>query len=371
MKRAISIAFALALTLTMVLAAPASAVIAGTVVVAIDEPIAGDTTDWTVSFQNRAALSGANSDYIDVYFPAGTDASGATVTMGIGATRAAAIGNILALPYAPGAIVLTATHIRIDVGAAVIGANVFVAMNFDPVINPTSCFKTLTVGTSNCCLQTSDAFPIYTAKIELVEDKNLISLPAYPEDTSIEVVLADLFEEAALTAGTATPFTFSVWYWDSWADEWVIYASDTSFSDLTDMEAGKAYFVKVSDDIEFYFKGEPYPECQGPPQVWCYPAGWAMIGPAIQTADIWASLYLKDAMLPWPSQDTYAVSTILSFNEGTQLYENTAWNPGLQSDATWQGAIAGFPALSDYELVQTQGYFMYFLAEACIIPPVA
>jgi hypothetical protein len=178
------------------------------------------------------------------------------------------------------------------------------------------------------------------------------------------VVLADLFAEAAKDPD----FVFSVWYWDSDAQVWLKYMSDSSQSDLTTMEAGKAYWIKVSAAISFFFKGDPYPDDQGPPQKWCYPECWSMIG-ITGTAAMDASLFLKDAALPWPHQNSYAVSTIYGFTGGA--YFDTGWIAGPRDNTpAWMGTYAvAWPGPSDYALQPAVGYFMSFLAPACIIPP--
>ena len=371
MKKLLSIAIALAISLSMLMAAPVAA--AGSLVVIVDEPLVGEQTDWLITFSIEAAMT-PGDDYIDIYFPVGTDLTTvpATLNFDFGATRALAIVEPFAyLGHGYATIALNQVRIYPPVN---IPAGSFVALEFVNVINPTtSCFKTITVVQSNCCTTVSDPFPIYSLKIELVPGKNLISLPAYPEDTSIEVVLADLFAKAALpVTAPAVPFAFSVWYWDSVAQDWVIYASDTSFSDLQTMEAGKAYWVKVNAAIDFYFKGEPYPECQGPPQKWCYPASWSMIG-ITGADDMWASEFLRNATLPWPNQQQYAVSTIFYFESNLSPlidgdYMDTGWFPGLITDPTWQQGVV-HAVYDDAVLEPGVGYFMSFLGEACIIPP--
>ena len=345
-------------------AVPAAA--ADDVRVSVLEPLAGETTTWTITFHNTELLV-AGTDYIDLWFPTGSDPTGATWTMGAGTTATgakAALGSIIGT-----ATVFGTTQVRFDaLNATILGCQ-YVAIELVGVVNPASCFHTMEAGTSNCCLATSNEFAIYTAKMCMLKGMNLISLPSYPADTSIEVVLADLFFWAAFTAGTPIEFVFSVWHWDSWAEEWLIYASDTSFSDLTTMEAGKAYWIKVNYDAPcFYFKGTPYPAGQGPPQKWCYPECWSMIGPA-STADIAASDYLSNAMLPWPHQNTYAVSTIFGFNPVTQAWFDTGWDPGQKDDVTWSFPDTASWLLGDAELFITKGYFMSFIGEACIIPP--
>jgi len=348
--------------LSMVVAVPAAAV-GLVVVVDIDEPIAGETADWFIAFHNNSVLK-AGEDHIDIYFPVGSNITGAALNAGIIAT---------ALEGVPAMVVEDDKGDVRLVGADIeeIGWNTlrfynltddifkceWVYVGLEGIVNPKSCHHHIQVGTSTHTPVASGDFPIYTLKMELVEGKNLISLPSYPEDTAIEVVLADLFAEAAADED----FEFSVWYWDAWEQDWVVYASDTSFDDLANMEAGRAYWVKVSDAIDFYFKGEPYPECQGPPIKQCYPISWNMIGPAWDEP-IAASEYLKNAMLPWPHQNTYAVSVIFGFNEAAQVFYDTGWDPGQKDEKPW--------AEGDIDLIPGDGYFMSFIGEACIIPPV-
>ena len=369
MKKLISIAVALAITLSMLVALPVAAVVPGTIAVTVVDPLAEQLATWTITFQNSQLLEVGGLDYIDIVLPTGAIlpaalTNGVEFTMGTGTSAALAVlGN-----YVPtSALRVSDTQARFYVNAA-IPANYFVKIQILLVMNPKSCNHTVTVGTSNCCLQTSNPFPIFTAKIDLLKGKNLISLPSYPADTSIQIVLAALFAEAAKVQ---TPmFTFSVWYWNSWTQKWVIYASDTSFTDLKTMEAGKAYFVKVSAPISFMFKGEPYPKDQGPPQKWCYPKSWSMIG-IPTTTPTYASDYLFDAMLGWPSDNTYAVSTIFGFNNAplVQQFVDTGWRPGQRDDSTWQ--YAQVHAIYDDVLLQPKaGYFASFAGEACIIPPI-
>ena len=377
MKRAFSIVLALALALTMLVgsALPAGAVSEGTVFVIPFGAIGGQPDTYFVWFHNDGLLTGDDNGFIDVLFPVGTNVSAAVLLIK-GSSPTQLVNYILGDPSTAVTVNFTDQvygtkdlRIRLDEGAIINKCNyvgILVAIN----ANPKACHYHLQVGTSSAGPYKSYDYTIFTAKISLLPGKNLISLPAYPEDTSIEVVLADLFAKQAKEAATAVPFTFSVWHWDNCAEEWLIYASDTSFSSLTTMEAGKAYWIKVNRAISFFFKGSPYPVCQGPPVVWCYCPGWAMVGPAIQGATVWASAYLSDAMLPWPAQNTYAVSTIFGFTPTATLvpegsFYDTGWDPGQKDNGTWKAdATAG-----DAVLNQTEGYFMYFLGEACIVAP--
>ena len=378
MKKLFSIAIALAFMLSMLVVAPAGAVSQGTVTVGILDctDIAGEDGTYWIAFHNDGLLLGDDGDQIDVLFPTGTvlaDEEDLPETIMTGASLRIALG------LAPGGTALNVTANRVSdktvrftlEEGAMIDKCDWVGI-WITATNPPACDYHLQVGTSVAGPFTSNDYTIYTLKIELDPGKNLISLPAYPRDTSIEVVLAELFDRLD-PPETPTPFSFSVWYWDAWDQEWVVFASDTSFDDLATMEAGKAYWIKVNKGATLKFKGDPYPECQGPPQKWCYPASWSMIG-VTGTEDIWASAFLKNATLPWPNQASYAVSTIFYFEStGTLVPEgsfvDTGWFPGLITDATWMENEPGLAPYYDVELEPGVGYFMSFLGEACIIPP--
>ena len=368
MKKVLSIAVALAVALSMLVVVPAGAVTEGTVQVAFNPECANlalGEAEYKISFHNDGLLLGPN-DHIDVMFPTGTvlPADVDPIEVYKGTTRAGALGKAVAVNVTANRVTDKTVRLILEDEDQMIDKCDWVAIFVPGVTNPTSCDYHLQIGTSVAGPYVSADYTIYTAKVELVEGKNLISLPAYPADPAIEVVLAALFAEAAADED----FEFSVWYWDAWAQEWVIFASDTSFDDLAELHAGRAYWVKVSDDIDFKFKGDPYPECQGPPIKECYPPSWNMIGPAIQTDDVWASEYLFDATLAWPHQNTYAVSRIFGFDAGNQVFEDTGWRPGQRDDAAWmEGSDHPY---YDTLLVKMEGYFMSFSGEACIIPPV-
>jgi len=319
----------------MLVAMPATAAQADSVYVIVDEPLAGETTDWMIKF--TAASVYAAGDTIDITFPAGATI-GTFEDIGTGATQAAA-------KSADGLLAVNATAtqynrtIRLTITEGFVAKYDHVIVNFTGMVNPASCFHTVQVQAV-----TSAEFPIYSLKMELVAGKNLISLPAYPEDEAIEVVLADLFAAAAADA----TFTFSVWYWDAAAQDWITYVSDTSFDDLATIEPGKAYWIKVSAAIDFYFKGDPYPSDQGPPVKFChYVKSWNMVGFASLTEMV-AEDYLAYAKLEWP---TYDDAVIIIF--------------------TWDAAAEAWEIIEmDEYLVPGKGYFMAFLDAACIIPPV-
>jgi len=76
-----------------------------------------------------------------------------------------------------------------------------------------------------------------TSEIVLFEGWNLISLPFTPEDSSIEVVLADILDNVE-----------SVWTFDGETDTWLSY-SPRAPSDLTEMIEDKGYWIKMKANV--------------------------------------------------------------------------------------------------------------------------
>lgn len=343
MKKLISILVAVGLL--MAFSAVATPVAATDVVVDVEvlNPLAGQLSDYFVIFHNGSTLL-FGWDWIDVMFPAGTDITTVTAVWIDTAATAGALDPLAAIPVAFFMPIGTTT-IRLDPTVDIEKCE-YVLVIFEDVTNPDPCFHHLQVGSSTHTPTASDDYTIYSMERCLVEGKNLISLPDYPEDEAIEVVLAGLFAELAVDED----FEFSVWYWDAAAKEWIIYASDTSFDDLETIEPGKAYWIKVNKDICFYYKGNPYPDDQGPPPKFCwYVRSFNMVGFSSLT-NMLASVYLTYAVIP----PTYvsAVLAIYDWDEVTQTYVDMGW-PWI-----------------DPTLVSGEGYWMAFTEAACIIPPV-
>ncbi|GAG11607.1 unnamed protein product, partial [marine sediment metagenome] len=83
-----------------------------------------------------------------------------------------------------------------------------------------------------------------TSEIVLFEGWNLIGLPFTPEDTSIEVVLADVLGNLE-----------SVWAYDGETDTWSSYSPGAP-SDLTEMVEGRGYWIKVNTDVILTIYGD-------------------------------------------------------------------------------------------------------------------
>jgi len=391
-KKVFSIVLALALVLTAVVvsAVPAGAVTPGTVEVCLSNPINFETSDYCIYFHNGSLLKEADSDFIDIIFPTGTNCTGhgaITVYKSPAPLPAEPPCGPCACPptfygsatwYGREEVSVSAQPVNdesirltLDGTDEYIEKCNFVLIIIEDVVNPISCEHHLEVGSSTHTPVDSEPYTIYCAKIALnggvnpntgLAVMNLVSLPCYPIDTSIEAVLADLFIWKTITAGEAKPFTFSVWYWDNVAKTWLKYVSDTSFSDLQTIETGKAYWIKPSRDVTIYIHGYPYIAGQGPPVKWCYPFSWNMVGYASTSNTMLLGDYLQYTIIP-PAYDS-AVLAVWWFDNGptTQLYKDTGWR--RDADTT-------DPAGTGYNFVMTagMGYWMAFVAEACIIPP--
>jgi hypothetical protein len=362
-KKVFSILLALALMLTMAVASavPAAAVQAP-IYVEIDNPIAKEAGDYTITFHNVGTLIA--DDWIDIMFPTGTVATyldgNATIVKGAKKADVVSLGKQVTSADPVDVLdtqVISATSVRITLNDTVEKCD-WVSIVVENITNPTSCDHQLEVGTSTHTPVDSELYTIYCARIELkggvnpntgLAMMNLISLPCYPADTSIESVLADLFLLKTLTAVSSKPFSFSVWYWDNESDTWLKYVSDSSFTDLETIEPGKAYWIKPSRDINFYIHGYPYPSGQGPPVKSCYTRSWNMVG-FVCTEPKSTSVYLYYTMMP-PAYTNSAVSSILGWNANTQSYVDLGW--------PYTAAL----------LQPGAGYWMAFVDNACIIPP--
>lgn len=363
MRKLISILVALGVVLSFSLMAAPAAAVEEPVTVCLEEEIACEADNYTIAFHNVGTLLAG--DWIDIMFPKGTLAgsvSGISVSKGatkksvLSATCACSGGAALTGNYT----IVSNTTIRIALnGTSTIEKCDWVCITVRNVTNPASCNYHLEVGTSTHTPVDSEVYTIYCAKIDLVggpadpdtgiSPMNLISLPCYPDDESIEVVLAELFDEVEDTASTPTPFSFSVWYWDNASDTWMKYVSDSSFTDLDTIEPGKAYWVKPSDSITIKIHGDPYPPGQGPPIKWCYPRCWNMVGVASLNTSQSAAAYLKYAKLA-PTYTGEAILAIWGWDELNQWYIDMGWP-------------------TDFVMTPGDGYWMAFLDEACIIPP--
>jgi len=364
-RKLISILVALGVVLSFSLMATPAAAVEEPVNVYLENEIACVADNYSIVFHNVGTLM--EGDFIDIMFPKGTKAGTIVGNASIvkGATKSAVTSKGACVATADAVDVLATDvvsniSVRITLNGTIEKCD-YVCITVENVTNPASCNYHLEVGTSTHTPVDSEEYTIYCAKIELVGDvnpatgldnMNLISLPCYPDDEAIEVVLVDLFDEVEDTAADPEPFSFSVWYWDAAAKTWMKYVSDSSFTDLDTIEPGKAYWIKPSYDIDFYIHGDPYPPGQGPPIKWCYPRCWNMVGFA-SLQDDFAANYLAYTKTG-PAYTNECVAAIWGWDVENQWYDPLPW------DLTG-GATA--------ELEAGQGYWMAFVTEGCIIPP--
>ncbi len=102
--------------------------------------------------------------------------------------------------------------------------------------------------------------------IDLVEGWNLISSPLIPDDSDIDVVLADITDNVS-----------TVWYYDAATDEWLSYAPDAP-SDLTDIVDGQGYWIEMTADATLTISGVELPAPPDAPPTYDVYAGWNLIG---------------------------------------------------------------------------------------------
>jgi hypothetical protein len=367
-RKLISILVALGVVLSFSLVATPAAAVEEPVTVCLEEEIACVSDNYTIAFHNIGTLLAG--DWIDVMFPVGTNTffvSGVTVAKGAKMSSVLSTKCVCSGGTAIGGTyeIVNNLTVRITLGA---GNNItkcdYVCITVNNVTNPASCNYHLEVGTTAHTPVDSEEYTIYCAKVALEGGKadpdtglspmNLISLPCYPDDESIEVVFKELFDEVEDTASTKTPFSFSVWYWDNENDTWLKYVSDSSFTDLDTIEPGKAYWVKPSTDITIKIHGDPYPPGQGPPLKWCYPRCWNMVGFA-SLVDMDAEVYLDYTRMIM-NTGNYAVLAIWGWDAELQVYD--------PKDFDLNGSTG-----ADDVLKPGEGYWMAFFEEACIIPP--
>jgi len=101
------------------------------------------------------------------------------------------------------------------------------------------------------------------ASITLDEGWNLISLPLIPLDSTIEVVLAGIWDDV-----------ISVWYW---AGSWDTFVPGAP-SDLYWMEDGKAYWINMEAGQTLRIAGTEMPQGGGMPPAYDVVLGWNMVG---------------------------------------------------------------------------------------------
>ena len=316
-KKVFGIVLALALVLSMaVVATPVGAVISN-ITVTQDNPIATGTSDYIITFNMQQPLE--QYEYVDVGFPAGTDITGAS-------------GDIIGVLDDGGDDIGNTFRISLSWGEELAAGPVTVEI--DNVENGPPCHQTLTVGTSQESAQPSAPYPIYLFEIKLNPGWNLISLPGIPEDSAIEVVLADL-----LPPDCDPEHNFEVWYYD--CGQWYVWCTDAPYETLTTMDECRAYWIKADVAMSFKVKGKWQPDPPGPPLKKCYHECWNMVGFTSQT-DMEAGDYLASLTPP------------------DSVYYILGYDP-----------VTGWVVIDmGDDLEVGQGYWMAFIVDACFVPPV-
>jgi len=104
--------------------------------------------------------------------------------------------------------------------------------------------------------------------VTLPQGWSLISLPVIPVCTNIESVLGPILDKVE-----------AVWYYTGGASgTWKSYAPGLPSPTLTTMEAGKAYWIKLSESADLTVTGRTW-VCPGvTPPTYSYVAGWNLVG---------------------------------------------------------------------------------------------
>ncbi len=156
---------------------------------------------------------------------------------------------------------------------------------------------------------------------------NLISLPLVPDDNNIETVLADIMSDVV-----------GVWYYDAATATWRTYGPGAP-SDLTTMEDGKAYWVRMKADATLWIHGTQEPVPPDPPSAYPVVVGWNMVG-FRSTIEMTDTEYLSN----FTPEEDYGM-----------IY---GWNASVQD---WEPQMPG-----DANLVPGHGYWIPFAVEGTI-----
>gem|GEM_PF-1980653 len=119
--------------------------------------------------------------------------------------------------------------------------------------------------------------------ISLSEGWNLISLPLIPDDSSIDVVLADISNSVNMVE----------YYYNNGPEDqgWLWYQPGVAESTLTTMEDGKGYWVNMSSSATLTITGSQMPPAGELPPTYPVAEGWNLIG-FKSTADMTNTDYL-------------------------------------------------------------------------------
>lgn len=128
--------------------------------------------------------------------------------------------------------------------------------------------------------------PLITHDIQLLAGWNLISLPLIPNDTSIEVLLADLVDSESVAQVVAWPYDLDLgriveMRWNG-----------VQLTDITDLEDGPGYWIEMTEPGVLKFDGVPMVGPGMAPPAYNVYAGWNLIGFKSQQTTMDAQTYL-------------------------------------------------------------------------------
>lgn len=177
---------------------------------------------------------------------------------------------------------------------------------------------------------------VIAREIALFEEWNLISLPMIPEDSSIEVVLADIMENVEV-----------VWSYDE--GTWSRYLPGLpAFSTLTDMEDGKGYWVMMAGEDSLIAYGTELPEPPTLPPVYHVNEEWNLIG--FKSINAMGN----DEYFTTITRETLNTAVCYGYDASAQAYELVYLGGELDPVIQFEPG---------------QGYWLYLTEEANIAPP--
>ena len=185
--------------------------------------------------------------------------------------------------------------------------------------------------------------------IDLYRKWNLISLPLVPFDSDVDAMLASLHPAVAADI-------ISIWNYDRCSDTWYVDGVTNSFATLTDIEDGKAYWIRTAYSATnatlaagtflgtLWVWGNPAPMPPDAPSAYAVCEGWNMVG-------FRSMVNRDDDKYLW----NFWVSTMPLYG---LMY---SW------DATTQGWVTGMPG-APVVMTPTTGYFIPFSVNGNIYP---
>jgi len=225
---------------------------------------------------------------------------------------------------------------------------------------------------SNLTVQTSVVTTLEAFNIYLMPDWNLVSSPLIPTTDNITTLTANI---------TATTLFDRVWYYDAskagTADEWVLYVPGVG-GDLTTIEAGKGYWLKMKDVAAFTTAGKVSgPMATGLPNTPA-PVKLSIAGQVLQAGAVVPptySVYAGWNLIGLHSEHLRPVSTAL----GSVTVPSQKWGSLLQylnyisfpmgGEGTPEIDLGRFDRLISTDSMQPgRGFWLYMVEAGTIVP---